>query len=147
VLLNKLSSLGDISLKNTTLPEAMSSISGTWHINIVMGDEIQGQVSGVFQKAPLHEVLDSILLSNGYSYRPVGQTLVVMKLKDLGDNNPLFETTTIPVVNGKPDEILNGVKILASPQGKLQAIASARCLLVTDFPDHVARIRTFAKKL
>ncbi|HZZ73528.1 MAG TPA: hypothetical protein VFE24_14845 [Pirellulales bacterium] len=147
LLLKKLSKPGGITLKSTTLPEALTSISANWGVNIVMGDEIQGQVSGVFQDAPLHEILDAILLSNGYSYRPVGQTLVVMKLKDLGDNNPLFETVTIPIQFAKPDDILNGVKILASPQGKLQTIGSARMLLVTDFPDHVARIRAFAKRL
>jgi hypothetical protein len=88
-LLKKLARPGDLTLKSSTLSEALFSISATWKINVVLADDIQGQVSGVFVDAPLHEILDSILLVNGYSYRPVGQSLVVMKLRDLGDINPL----------------------------------------------------------
>ena len=47
----------------------------------------------------------------------------------------------------RPDDVLAGVKLLSSPQGKAQAIASARCLLILDFPDRVATIRRYVDQL
>ncbi len=146
VLLGKLARPGDLTLKSSTLSEALFSISATWKINVVLADDIQGQVSGVFVDAPLHEILDSILLVNGYSYRPVGQSLVVMKLRDLGDINPLMESAIVPITNGKPEEILLAVKTMSSGQGKVQVVASARSLLVVDFPDKVALIKSFVQR-
>jgi len=143
----KLKKPGNLTLKASTLADALFSISETWKINLVVGQEVTGQVNGVFKNAPLSEILDSILLSNGFSYRPVGQSLVIMPLKDLGDINPLFETVTIPVLNSKPEDLISAVKMLSSPQGKLQAITSAKSLLVTDFPDRVALIRNFVIKI
>ena len=38
---------------------------------VVTGKEIQGTVNGVFKQAPLREILDAILLANGYSITSV----------------------------------------------------------------------------
>ncbi|MCI0492525.1 MAG: hypothetical protein L0Z07_06290, partial [Planctomycetes bacterium] len=133
---------GDLTLRNSTLDGALFTISELWGINIVVG-EVKGTVNGVFKDAPLREILDSILLSNGYSYRPVGESLVVSPLADLGQVNPFFETATIPVHTADVDEIVEGAKLLSTPQGQVRAIKSARSLFVLDFPDRVKMIREF----
>jgi len=147
-LVGKLSRRGDLSLRNATLSEALFTISETWKINLVVGEEVQGKVSGVFADAPLHEILDAILLANGYSYRPVGQGLVIMKSENLGEvNHPLFETVTITLRHGDPETVLPALKLLGSPQGKVQAIPAARSIMVADFPEHVATIRRMIREI
>ena len=107
---------GDLTLRDTPLASALFSISEIWKVNVVVGQKVEGQVNGVFRNAPLYEILDSILLSNGYGYRPVGHSLVVIPLKELGDLNPMFQSATIVLRNTDPAEILEAVRLLSSPQ-------------------------------
>ncbi len=133
---------GDLTLRETPLGDALFTIGEEWNINLVVDSKIEGQVSGTFKETPLHEILDSILLSHGYSYRPVGQSLVVMRLEDVGDVSPLLETATIPVRFANPTDLVKAVELLRSPRGKIEPVPTAKMLVVTDFPDRVARIRT-----
>jgi general secretion pathway protein D len=143
----KLRERGDLVLTDTTLRQALFTISESWRINLVVGEDVSGQVNGVFKNAPLHEILHSILFANGYGYRIVGQGLVVMKLDTLGDNNPLFVTDAIPLRALKPEDVIEGANLLRSPQGKLTAIPSARTLMVVDLPERVAAIRSFVQQI
>jgi general secretion pathway protein D len=133
---------GDLTLRNSSIDGALFTIGELWHINIVVG-EVKGTVNGVFKDAPLREILDTILLSNGYSYRPVGESLVVSPLAQLGQINPFFKSATIPVESADIDEIVEGAKLLSTPQGQVRAIKSARSIFVLDFPDRVQMIRDF----
>ena len=91
---------GDLNLHGLTLNAALFTIGEQWNINIVAGD-LQGNVNGVFKQAPLREILDAILLSNGYNYRAVGKSLVVSSVAELGQVNPFFQSATIPVQIGR----------------------------------------------
>jgi general secretion pathway protein D len=133
---------GDLTLRNSSIDGALFTIAELWHINIVVG-EVKGTVNGVFKDAPLREILDTILLSNGYSYRPVGESLVVSPLAQLGQINPFFKSATIPVQSADIDETVEGAKLLSTPQGQIRAIKSARSIFVLDFPDRVQMIRDF----
>jgi general secretion pathway protein D len=133
---------GDLTLRNSSIDGALFTIGELWHVNIVVG-EVKGNVNGVFKNAPLREILDCILLSNGYSYRPVGDSLVVSPLAQLGQINPFFKSATIVVESADIDEIVEGAKLLSTPTGQIRAIKSARSIFVLDFPDRVQMIREF----
>ncbi|HEX2475116.1 MAG TPA: hypothetical protein VHK01_10235 [Lacipirellulaceae bacterium] len=133
---------GDLNLHGLSLNAALFTIGEQWNINIVAGD-VKGTVNGVFKQAPLREILDSILLSNGYNYRAVGKSLVVSSITDLGQINPFFQSATIPVHSADIDEIAEGAKLLSTPQGQVRALKSARSIVVLDFPDRVQMIRQF----
>ncbi len=133
---------GDLNLHGLTLNAALFTISEQWNINIVAG-EVEGTVNGVFKQAPLREILDAILLSNGYNYRAVGKSLVVSKSSELGQTSPFFESATIPVRTADIDEVVEVAKLLNTPQGQVKALKSARAIVVLDFPDRVEMIRKF----
>ena len=133
---------GDLNLHGLTLNAALFTISEQWNINIVAGD-VSGTVNGVFKQAPLREILDSILLSNGYNYRAVGKSLVVSPISELGQINPFFQSATIAVRSADIDEMVEGAKLLTTPQGQVRALKSARSIVVLDFPDRVQMIREF----
>jgi general secretion pathway protein D len=133
---------GDLNLHGLTLNAALFTISEQWNINIVAG-EVKGTVNGVFKQAPLREILDSILLSNGYNYRAVGKSLVVSSIAELGQINPFFQSATIPVHTADIDEIVEGAKLLNTPQGQIRPMKSARSIIVLDFPDRVKMIQDF----
>jgi general secretion pathway protein D len=133
---------GDLNLHGLSLNAALFAIAEQWNINIVAGD-LQGTVNGVFKQAPLREILDSILLSNGYNYRVVGKSLVVSKAEELGRINPFFQSATIPVRSADIDEVVEGARLLTTPQGQVRPFKSARSIVVLDFPDRVEMIRQF----
>jgi general secretion pathway protein D len=135
---------GDLNLHGLTLNAALFAIGEQWNINIVAG-QVDGTVNGVFKQAPLREILDAILLSNGYNYRAVGKSLVVSKSSELGQTSPFFESATIPVRTADIDEVVEVAKLLNTPQGQVKAMKSARAIVVLDFPDRVAMIRKFVE--
>ncbi|HEY3392365.1 MAG TPA: hypothetical protein VGK58_06645 [Lacipirellulaceae bacterium] len=137
---------GDLNLHGLSLNSALFTIAELWNINIVAGD-VKGTVNGVFKQAPLREILDSILLSNGYNYRAVGKSLVISSISDLGQINPFFQSATIPVQSADVDEIVEGAKLLSTPQGQVRALKSARSIVVLDFPDRVQMIRQFVSAI
>lgn len=137
---------GDLTLRNSSLADALFTIGELWGINIVAGD-VKGAVNGVFKDAPLREILDSILLSNGYGYRPVGESLVVSPVNDLGTINPFFDSATIPVYSADIDEVVDGARLLSTPQGQVQPMKSARSVFVLDYPDRVQLVRQFVNSI
>ncbi len=138
---------GDLSLQNTTIQKALFTIGATWNVNIVVGKEVDGTVSCIYTQAPLREVLDAILLANGYSYRPVGQSLVVQKAQEVGSANPLFQSAAISISHSDLAEVVEGARLLLSSQGQLQSMESANSILVVDFADRVESIRTFVEQM
>ena len=119
---------GDLNLHGLTLNAALFTIGEQWNINIVAGD-LQGNVNGVFKHAPLREILDAILLSNGYNYRAVGKSLVVSSIEDLGRVNPFFQSATIPVKSADIDEVVQGPNCSRRPRqvGPLKSAHRSWC--------------------
>ncbi len=138
---------GDLSLQDATMGKALFTIGSSWRVNIMIGKDVQGTVSCVYRDTPLREILDAILLANGYSYRAVGDTLVVQRAQDVGSANPLFESAAIPLIHSDLQEVVEGARLLLSNEGKIQALPSARSLLVVDFSDRVATIRNFISQM
>ena len=73
----KLAQRGDLKLRNTPLPEALVAITKVWNVNFASRAEVQGVVTGTYTDSTLREVLQTILLTHGYSYQVVGQTIVI----------------------------------------------------------------------
>jgi general secretion pathway protein D len=145
-LTDALNRRGDLNLHGLTLNSALFTISEQWGVNIVAGD-LQGSVNGMFKQAPLREILDSILLSNGYNYQAVGESLVVRSVADLGPSSPSLQSATIPVRSADIDEVVEGARVMLTPQGKVQALKSAGSIVVLDFPYQVQLVRNFVRSL
>lgn len=133
---------GELNLHGVSLDKALFMIGEQWNINIVAGD-VKGTVNGTFKQAPLREILDAILLSNGYNYRAVGKSLVVSSIEQLGQINPFFQSAIIAVQTADIDEVVQGAQLLKTPKGEVRAIKSAKSIVVLDFPDRVKMIRDF----
>lgn len=144
----KLVKTGDLTLRDANFVEALFGIRRAWGVNIVVGNELKGEtVSCEFVEAPLFEVLDTILGPRGYGYKPVGNSLVIMKQDAFGPLKPLFQTLTIRVAHADPNEVKDAVTVYLSEHGQIQAIPSAKRLNVIDFPDRLEMIDEKAKEL
>jgi general secretion pathway protein D len=137
---------GDLNLQGLSLDKALFMIGEQWNINIVAG-EVKGTVNGTFKQAPLREILDAILLSNGYNYRAVGKSLVISSIEQLGQINPFFQSAIIPVQTADIEEVVQGAQLLKTPKGEVRALKSAKSIVVLDFPDRVKMIREFVERV
>lgn len=146
-LAQALARAGDVTFRNVTIEAALYTLAETWKVNIVTGKEIQGTVNGVFKETPLREILDAVLLANGYSYRAVGESLVVQATGAVGSANPLFQSVTLPIRFSNLDEVVKGAQLLASESGQVQAMPSARSILIIDYADRVDSITAFVDRL
>jgi general secretion pathway protein D len=137
---------GDLVLRGSSLEAALFTINELWKVNIIAG-QIDGQVNGVFKDAPLKEILDTILLGNGYGYRLVGESVVVSRLEQLGQINPFFVSAAIQISNARASELVDAAALLSTPQGQVRAVDSARSLIVIDFPERVQMIRDLVESI
>lgn len=137
----QLNERGSLTLREVTLSQALFTISETWKVNLLFGNSIEGNVNGVFRDATLREVLDSVLLANGYGYRPKGQSLIIMSLEELGDSNAMLETISVPLTGPVTEDIIKAAELMLSPQGKLQPVVSLGKVMIRDFPENTRRIQ------
>jgi general secretion pathway protein D len=138
---------GDLSCRNMTIESALFTISDTWNINVVTSGKLEGNVNCAFDDAPLNEILDAILLANGYSYRAVGESLVIQHSADVGSANPLFRSLTLPIVHSQIDEVVEGAQLIKSAAGQVKAMPAAKSVLVIDYPDRVESVRAFIQEM
>ncbi|MFT4559466.1 MAG: general secretion pathway protein D, partial [Planctomycetaceae bacterium] len=138
---------GSLTLRDATLTEALFALREQWKIDMVVADNVGGNVNATFTGASLREILDSLLLTRGYGYRVLGNSIVVLPLDQLGALKPLFKSQMIPLEHADPTELLSVVELLLSPQGRALSIRSAKSIMVLDYPDRTAMIRKQVEEL
>lgn len=132
---------GSLTLRDATVIEALFALRQQWNIDMVVSDTIDGQINATFSNASLREILDSLLLSRGYGYQIVGNSIVILPLGQLGAFKPLFHSEVIPLKHADPAEVTGVIELLLSPQGKAMPIPSAKSVMVLDFPDRMTLIK------
>ena len=115
---------GSVQFRKTPLSEVVFLLSELWHINIVAGENISGEVNGSFHETPLREVLTAALTATGYSYRQTGNSLIVLPADEVGVDNPEFDTQTVrlPPSLNNDEATLEAAKLLLSERGQLRKI-------------------------
>ena len=143
----KLEKRGDLILRNTPLTDALAAITKVWGVNFAASSELEGVVTGTYDGSTLREVLQTILITHGYSYQVVGQTIVVAEIENLGLRNPRFVTETIPLRYTSAVDLVKAAQHLVSVHGKVAAIESANALLVIDAPERIADVKKFVSQV
>ncbi|MBI1314719.1 hypothetical protein GC176_25785 [bacterium] len=138
---------GNLTLRDVTIVDALFALREQWKIDMVIADDVQGQVNATFTGASLREILDSLLLSRGYGYQIVGRSIVILPLNQLSALKPLFNPETIRLQHADPEEMLEVVDLLLSPQGKALPLPSSQSIMVLDYPDRMLLIRSRLQEL
>ncbi|KLU06823.1 General secretion pathway protein D [Rhodopirellula islandica] len=134
---------GSITFRKTSLQEVVFLLSDLWNINIVAGEKVTGDVSGVFKDAPLRDVLSAILTSSGYGYIAAGNSLVVLPLDEVGTGSPEFESRTLRFQTADENEMsatISAAQLLLSDRGRIQAVGRG-AMLVVDNKTNINRVQ------
>ena len=143
----RLQQKGSLTLRDVTLSQALFTISETWEVNLLFGKNVDGHVNAVFRDASLQEVLDSVLLANGFGYRPKGQSLIIMPLTELGDSNAMLQTISLEMPGNGGEDVMEAVRLLLSAQGKTQAMTSMGSIMVRDYPENITKIQALLRSI
>lgn len=147
-LREKLLKPGDLTLRDANFVEAMFSIRRLWGVNIVVSNDLKNEtVSCEFSDTPLHEILDTILTSRGYGYRPLGNSLVIVKQDAVGALKFGFQSATIAVNHIDPNELERALSFYLSDRGQIQIVPSAKSIVVIDFPERIEQLKQKAEEL
>lgn len=132
---------GNVTLRDTSITDAMFVLRKQWDVDMVISASIDGTVNAVFTNATLREILDSLLLSRGFGYRAVGRSIVILPLDQIGALKPLFDSEVVTLKYANPNEMKEAVELLLSPHGKVMAMPSTKSLLVLDYPDRIKLVK------
>ncbi|GEM_PF-5564823 len=137
-----LATRGSVSFRQTPLSDVIFAISSVWGVNIVAGQNVDGQVSGSFNDVPLTEVLSAVLSANNYAYKRTGSTLIVLPADQIGQDDATFITKVIALRSGlsNSEPFLETARMLLSPRGEIRSIHGTSNILVVDSSDRVAQI-------
>lgn len=145
-----LSRRGSVVFRDTPLSEVILILSDQWDINIVAGAQIDGTVSGTFKNETLEKILDSLLTANGFSYRRIGNSLVVVADTQSSNSRPSFSVEVIDIPLGDTDqleELIDALKLQMSPEGRLQPIKSSGKFAISDTPERIAAVKDLLRQI
>ena len=149
-LLEALARKGSVTFKDTPLGEVILILSAQWDVNIVAGSEVNRTVSGNFRNESLEKILDSLLTANGYNYRQIGKSLVVLDAGDATGGKPTFQVEVIdaPTTNTQElGELIEALRLEMSPEGQIQAINVAGKLAIHDTPERIDAVKRLLAKI
>lgn len=145
-----LSRRGTVSFRDAEWDEVILVLSEEWKVNIVAGSQITGKVSGAFENETLREILDSILLANGFQFRQVGNNLVLLPSgeTETGRSNFVVEVVDVPQDNlSELDELIEALKTQMSSEGKLLPVKASGKLTIHDTPQRIAAVKELLRML
>lgn len=130
---------------DTDIRVAIETIAIKIGINIVAGPEVKGRISMKLDNVPWQKALDILLKTYGYGYVWDEGIVRVMSLESLKKEDMM--TRVFSVQYGSPSDIARGITALLSKEGKADANAAARSILVKDFPTNLSMIEKTIEKL
>jgi general secretion pathway protein D len=141
---------GSVVFRDTPLSEVILILSEQWKINIVAGANISGQISGSFRQEKLEKILDSLLTANGYTYRQIGSSLVIMSKESVAANRPNFAVEVIDIPNQNTEdfgELTDALKLRMSPEGSLLPIRASGKFAISDTPENIAAVKQLLEQI
>lgn len=127
------------------LHDVLRMLADVGRLNLVVSEQVKGQVTLKLKNVPWREALDVVLASKGLGQEIQGNVLRVAPLKELAeeaaartqvkqareDAAPL-KTYFIPVSHARASELLPHVQAQLSPRGRASVDARTNTLIVTD---------------
>lgn len=124
-------SLYDLFFKNAGLKEALRIIATAGKFNLILPEDMSGQVTLSFNDTLLKDALSSILRVNGYEFAEENSIVRVGKPADFGEGG-YFETTQIPLRYANAKEMAGKIKNFLSDKGSVVADERTNTISIKD---------------
>lgn len=122
----------DIYFENAELKGALHLIANAGKFNIIMPENLSGQVNLIFHQTTLKEAMGAILHVNAHEYTEENDIIRIDKAENLAVGGASFETTQIPLRYATAQDLVETIKPLLSDKGSILADKRTNSLTVKD---------------
>lgn len=138
-----------LTLNNVEISEAMEMLSIKERVNIVLSNDVQGDISINLFNVSLHEAILSIASAAGYAVEFRNNSYFVLKREESGKyaNSGLTELRTFKVKYSNTSDVEQILETYLSEYGSITTLADRKLLVVEDLPSFVTRIERLLKEL
>ncbi len=124
-----------VSFKNAEIKDVLRSIGKIAGVNIVIGNDVQGNVTVQLKDVSLEDALNAILTVNGYHFRRKGGIILVEKGEEI------LNTEVIALNFSNAEEVKKMVEKLLSEKGDIKVNERLNELIVIDYEKNINKIK------
>ncbi len=136
-------------MRDTELAEVMEMLSRAERVNILLSDDVGGEVSFSLYDVPLSEAIRSIANAAGYAAERRDGTYFIVDRDDVGAyaESDLTEVRTFHIQYADPALIQEMLRPYLSEYGQLMTLTEGKILMVEDTPAFLRRIATLVNEI
>ncbi len=138
-----------LNLRNVDIRDAMMLISTQQKINILVSQDIEGEINVNLYDMDVVDAIFGIAESAGYGVEKRGDTFFIMDKEDVG-KHPYSDLTivkTFKVQYANPTDVEAVLKDQVSRYGSIRSMASDSMLIIEDTPESMQRIEALLTQL
>ena len=138
-----------LTLREVAISEVMEMISRSAHVNILLSDDIEGDVSVNLYGVGINEAINSIATAAGYAVERRDGSYFIVNRDQAGRHAPggPTELRTFKVQYSEPDVIKNILEKHLSSYGKITTLNQRKLLVIEDTPFFLDRIAKLLREL
>ena len=138
-----------LTLREVAISEVMEMLSRSAKVNILLSDDVEGDVSVNLYGVGIDEAINSIASAAGYAIERRGGSYFVVNRDEAGRHSPggPTELRTFKIQYSEPDVIKQILENHLSSYGKITTLNQRRLLVVEDTPFFLDRITALLKEL
>jgi type II secretory pathway component GspD/PulD (secretin) len=138
-----------LTLREVDISEVMEMLSKSAHVNILLSEEVKGDVSVNLYGVSVDEAINSIATAAGYAVEHRDDSYFIVKREEVGRHDPggPTELRTFKIQYSEPDVIKGIIEKHLSSYGKITTLNQRKLLVVEDTPYFLDRISKLLKEL
>jgi type II secretory pathway component GspD/PulD (secretin) len=126
-----------LELKGTDIRDALDALAKLTETNIIADQSVQGKITVTLNGVPFQQALDLIIKANGFSYRWVGNILIVAKSDRLEEALEAPAVQAFPLRYANPAAMAKALGLLIPPESII-VDDRTRALIVKGSPGRLA---------
>jgi type IV pilus assembly protein PilQ len=135
-----------LNFKNANIRDVLTSIAKESHLNIVLSNDLSGNVTIYMDNVSISNAFKHITKSNGFTYRVDDDVIYVGKADSIDNLDGVLNYIYAPV-NIDLNKLSEIMKNYISPKGKIVTDTFSGSIIITDIPTNIETIKNLVSKL
>lgn len=138
-----------MTMRDTELAEVMEMLSRAERINILLSQDVGGEVSFSLYDVPLTEAIRSIANAAGYTAERRNGTYFIVDRDEAGDyaHSDLTEIHSFEIQYADPAQLQEMLRPYLSEYGQLTTLVERKILMIEDTPEFLDRMASLVAQI
>jgi len=131
-----------MAMRNTELAEVMQMLSRSERVNILLSQDVGGEVSFSLYDVPLSQAIRSIATAAGFTAEQRHGTYFIVSRDEAGDyaHSDLTEIRSFNIEYADPAQLQEMLRPYLSEYGQISVLTERKILMVEDTPEFLERL-------